>query len=93
MKATYNRTVEPSYISSLASPMRMKHNDDLLVTKTTVRVLLCRFWDPTFLLSSLCQENVYSAWEEDIAVVNIFFGEETAMGEKHFAVNILITFP
>ena len=27
------------------------------------------------------QENFYNAWEEDIAVVNIFFGEDTIMGE------------
>ena len=30
----------------------------------------------------LCQaESEYNAWEEDIAVVNIFFGKETIMGE------------
>ena len=26
-------------------------------------------------------ESEYNAWEEDIAVVNIFFGKETIMGE------------
>ena len=29
------------------------------------------------------QEKFYNAWEEDIAVVNIFFGEETIMGEVY----------
>ena len=28
------------------------------------------------------QEEYYNAWEEDIAVVNIFFGKDTVMGEK-----------
>ena len=67
VKETYNGTVEPSpsYISTMASPMRRKHRDDILVTKTT-------------------QEDVYNAWEEDIAVVNIFFGKETVMGKMPF---------
>ena len=29
----------PSYISSLPSPMRKRHKDDLLVTDTTVRLI------------------------------------------------------
>ena len=28
------------------------------------------------------QDEYYNAWEEDIAVVNIFFGKDTVMGEK-----------
>ena len=38
VKETYNGSVEPtpSYISSLASPMRRKHKDDLLVKETMV---------------------------------------------------------
>ena len=28
------------------------------------------------------QEDFYNAWEEDIAVVNIFFGKKTVMGGK-----------
>ena len=27
---------------------------------------------------------VYNAWEEDIALVNIFFGKDTVMGEQEF---------
>ena len=27
---------------------------------------------------------VYNAWDEDIAVVNVFFGKETVMGEESF---------
>ena len=29
------------------------------------------------------KDEFYNAWEEDIAVVNIFFGEDTVMGEKN----------
>ena len=67
MKETYNGSVgpNPSYISSMASPMRRRHRDDILVTKTT-------------------QEDVYNAWREDIAVVNIFFGKETVMGGSQY---------
>ena len=28
------------------------------------------------------KDDFYNAWEEDIAVVNIFFGKDTVMGEK-----------
>ena len=31
------------------------------------------------------QEDFYNAWEEDIAVVNIFFGKETVMGEERIS--------
>jgi hypothetical protein len=27
------------------------------------------------------KDDFYNAWEEDIAVVNIFFGKDTVMGE------------
>ena len=35
----------------------------------------------------LSQEDFYNAWEEDIAVVNIFFGKETVMGRNQFPKN------
>ena len=28
------------------------------------------------------QDEFYSMWDEDIALVNIFFGKDTVMGEK-----------
>ena len=31
----------------------------------------------------LFKDDFYNAWEEDIAVVNIFFGKDTVMGEKN----------
>ena len=30
------------------------------------------------------QGEFYNAWEEDIAVVNVFFGKETVMGKMPF---------
>ena len=53
VKETYNITVEtnPPYIVSLPSPMRRKHRDDLLLTKTTVRVYTV---DYTLVHSNLC---------------------------------------
>ena len=30
------------------------------------------------------KDDFYNAWEEDIAVVNIFFGKDTVMGEHFF---------
>ena len=30
------------------------------------------------------KDDFYNAWEEDIAVVNIFFGKDTVMGEHIF---------
>ena len=29
------------------------------------------------------KDDFYNAWDEDIAVVNIFFGKDTVMGELH----------
>ena len=36
----------------------------------------CKIFDISF------KDDFYNAWEEDIAVVNIFFGKDTVMGEK-----------
>ena len=85
---TYNRSIDPipSYISSLTSPIRKKHKDDLLVTKTPVRDF--DFWLCCDLSLILSLKDFYNAWEEDIAVVNIFFGKETVMGEKRPIISI-----
>ena len=87
VKETYNGSIDPNppYISSLTSPIRKKHKDDLLVTKTPVRnfdILLC--CDLSLILS---WKDFYNAWEEDIAVVNIFFGKETVMGVKSLIIS------
>ena len=41
------------------------------------------------------QDEFYNAWDEDIAVVNIFFGKETVMGRKYLFITIksLLTSP
>ena len=79
MKETYE-TYEsslPSYISTLSNPMRRRHKDQLLVTESTVKALAANVL--TFIS---IEDEFYNAWEEDIAVVNIFFGKDTIMGEK-----------
>ena len=77
MKETY-KTYEstlPSYISTLSNPMRRRHKDQLIVTESKVKILNCNFL--TFIS---IEDELYNAWEEDIAVVNIFFGKDTVMG-------------
>ena len=66
----------PSYISTLASPMRMRHKDSLLVTKPKV-IESSHSLD----YSIVPKDDYYNAWKEDMAVVNIFFGKDTVMGE------------
>ena len=81
VKDTYAESTDPnpSYISSLPSPMRQKHRDVLLTSKSTVGLQRLDVDD-----MCLHQETSYNAWDEDIAVVNIFFGKETVMGRKVF---------
>ena len=80
---TYEASLDsnPTYISSLAGPMRQRHRDELLISKTKARFLTLKMLGT--LGHFFSQENFYNAWEEDIAVVNIFFGEETIMGEVY----------
>ena len=66
----------PSYISTLASPMRMRHKDSLLVT--TPKVIKSSHSSD---YSIVLKDDYYNAWKEDMAVVNIFFGKDTVMGE------------
>ena len=80
MKETYkisNNSI-PAYISTLANPMRRRHKDDLLYTESTVKP-----WATKYLINISFKDDFYNAWEEDIAVVNIFFGKDTIMGEKN----------
>ena len=76
----------PSYISSLPSPLRRRHKDDLLAADSTV-VCSARRYD------CAPKDEYYNAWEEDIAVVNIFFGKDTVMGEINMISHIIIIFP
>ena len=72
----------PDYISSLASvasPMRERHQDSLLVTKAKV-IKGSPSADCSIFFN--LKDDYYNAWKEDIAVVNIFFGKETVMGEN-----------
>ena len=93
MKKKYREPV-PSYISSLASPMREIHQDDLIATQATVKYVaqttLIYFYKQ-FVNKRLQDQgdSLYNAWEEDIAMVNIFFGEETVMGGIHRKLQII----
>ena len=80
VKDTYAESTDPnpSYISSLPSPMRQRHRDVLLTSKSTVGLQRLDVDD-----MCLHQETSYNAWDEDIAVVNIFFGKDTVMGESN----------
>ena len=69
----------PSYISNLASPMRKRHKDSLLVTKPKV-IESSHFIDYFMIL----KDDYYNAWKEDMAVVNIFFGKDTVMGKNSY---------
>ena len=81
MKETYKTydSFLPSYISTLSNPMRKRHKDQLLVTESTVK-----HWAAILFMFDSIEDEFYNAWEEDIAVVNIFFGKDTIMGEKDF---------
>ena len=73
----------PSYISDLESPMRKKHQDKLIGKQA--KVIQTDENDSWYVVVHWnCfkdkADKEYNAWEEDIAVVNIFFGEETVMG-------------
>ena len=82
MKEAYAKSPDPlglglpSYILSLPSPMRRKHKDDLLISRSAI--------------GSQSQDEFYNAWDEDIAIVNIFFGKETVMGRDALLI-IMIT--
>ena len=77
---TLNRSI-PAYISALANPMRKRHKDDLLVTESTVKP------SATDIFNLYLKDELYNAWEEDIAVVNIFFGKDTVMGDMNLKYN------
>ena len=36
--------------------------------------------------------DTYNAWEEDLAILNIFFGQETVMGDLHQRLERLLAF-
>ena len=68
----------PVYIKNISSPKRRRHFDSLLKKASQVILQLksCH-------LNNLQWKDVsttYNAWEEDFAVLNIFFGQESVLG-------------
>ena len=87
MNQTYEKAdlLIPSYISTLPSPIRRRHTDNLLVSKSQARPeMLLEPYQMMLKMSLvlLIDGEFYNAWEEDIALVNIFFGKDTVMGEQ-----------
>ena len=68
----------PDYIKNISSPIRKRHFDSLLkkASKVILQLMSCH-------LNNLQWKDVsttYNAWEEDFAVLNIFFGQESVLG-------------
>ena len=68
----------PDYIKNISSPIRKRHFDSLLkkASKVILQLMSCH-------LNNLQWKEVsttYNAWEEDFAVLNIFFGQESVLG-------------
>ena len=81
--ATYENGTT-SYIDQLSGPMRLKYPNEMaekeLVTWLT-EVLLQKFLMWKVKCFFLQGDKLYNAYERDIAIVNIFFGESTVFGE------------
>ena len=82
-------SILPDYIKSIFSPKRSKHVDSLIKLPSEVKNLV----------KNICSSNAqggpttYNAWDEDIATLNVFFGQDTVMGENfHDAIITYICF-
>ena len=81
--ATYKNGTT-SYIDQLSGPMRLKYPNkmaekELITSLTEVSLKWFIQGEADFSLSQ--GDKVYNAYEKDIAIVNIFFGESTVFGE------------
>ena len=61
---------------NLVQPDEEKAQGPVACHRVQGKSLSCKIFDISF------KDDFYNAWEEDIAVVNIFFGKDTVMGEK-----------
>ena len=64
---------------NLVQPDEEKTQGPAACHRVNGKILSCKFFD----VFSSFEDDFYNAWEEDIAVVNIFFGKDTVMGEKN----------
>ena len=86
VKATYGEIFDSrSYISGLLGPLRPKYQSnlagqELISSLTKVSEDFSQLLIPISLIQG---EPTYIAYEKDIAVVNIYFGESTVFGELY----------
>ena len=74
-----------SYVNQTSGPMRSKYPNSMgereLISSLTKVILL--LYQASYLISLCYQDQVlYNAYEKDIAIVSIFFGESTVFGIK-----------
>ena len=70
----------PDYIKNIGSPQRNKHFDSLIKLPSQVKYQNSPLCSHNFQVG----QNTYNAWDQDIATLNIFFGQETVMGKTNF---------
>ena len=90
----------PDYIKGLSNPKRGKYYDSLVklqpkvTTETPNSMLMVKITvsDTTMMrynfflcLEDMSEASTYNAWEEDMARLDIFFGQETVMGEPKYS--------
>ena len=74
-----------SYVNQRSGPLRLKYPNSMgdrelisSLTQVSANSLNLRSYQPLY------QDQVsYNAYEKDIAIVNIFFGDSTVFGELH----------
>ena len=87
MEETYGNTTT-SYVSGISGPMRLKYprataKKELIHSLTKV-LIWYRIYDDNFDKQG---DQWYNAYEKDIALVNIYFGDSTVLG-KTFPTNL-----
>ena len=85
MEETYGNATA-SYVSGIPGPMRSKYPRAMAekeLIHSLTKVLICsRIYGDNFDIKQ--GDQLYNAYEKDIALVNIYFGDSTVLGIKHF---------
>ena len=96
-KASYDPANIPDYASSILGPMRSyytsKEREDKELLSANVEVSDSSRWRNKVIYHKFQKRSAgYNAFEKDIAIINIFFGDATAMGEYFNFPHILNNF-
>ena len=86
VKSTYGNASEvTSYISGLQGPLRLKYPHDMAEKEliTSLAEVVCPVCDNYSIFSPQGSPS-YNAYEKDIALVNIYFGDSTVFGEQRY---------